>query len=118
LSHLGSTWCCPADVAINAITIIFRIYLADQTMEHFAANLKKGGIKDLLAFFPSNKRNAKALDAHFRDAGLPQVSDWFMKRQTVAAKEALAQELKERLHAEETNDQVHSSVHPYQVDSG
>lgn len=86
-------------------------------MEHLAINLKKGGIKDLLAFFPSNKRNAKALDTHFREASLPQISDWFIKRQAVAAKEALAQELKERLLAEETNDQVKSSVRRCQVDS-
>lgn len=81
-------------------------------MEHLAANLKKGGIKDFLAFFPPNKRNAKVFDAHFRGAGLPQVSDWFVKRQTAAAKEALAQELKERLNAEETNDQARSLIVP------
>jgi len=99
---------------MNVITTVFRVYLTDQTMEHLAVNLKKGGIKDFLAFLPSNKRNAKTLDAHFRGAGLPQVSDWFTKRQTAAAKEALAQELKERFHAEETNEQVRSFVYHQQ----
>lgn len=106
------------DVAMNVITTIFRVYLTDQTMEHLAVNLKKGGIKDFLAFFPSNKRNAKTFDAHFRGAGLPQVSDWFMKRQTAAAKEALAQELKERFHAEETNEQIIEVVKEQQTNEG
>ena len=79
-------------------------------MEHLSVNLNKGSINDFLAFFPSNKRTAKMLDAHFHSAGLPQVSDRLTKHQTAAAKEALAQELKERFHAEETTKQVCSFV--------
>jgi len=62
------------DVAINVITIIFRSYLTDQSMEHLAGALKKGGIKDLLAFFPVSRRGSKVLEEHFRKEGLPQVS--------------------------------------------
>jgi hypothetical protein len=94
------------DVSLIAITTIFRVYLADQTMEHLSATLKRGGIKDLLAFFPVNKRYSKTLDAHFREAGLPQVADWFAKRQYAAAKEVIVRELKELIDAEESSSNV------------
>lgn len=97
------------DVAIDTVTTIFRVYLADFGMDHLASTLKKGGVKDLLAFFPANKRHAKTLDTHFREAGLPQVSDWFAKRQTFLAKENMLRELNERLEAEESNEDVRIS---------
>lgn len=75
-------------------------------MEHLSSNLKKGGIKDLLAFFPANKRHAKTLDTHFRSAGLPQVADWFAKRQAIIAKETMLRELHERLESDDSNEQV------------
>lgn len=84
-------------------------------MEHLASNLKKGGVKDLLAFFPANKRNAKALDTHFRGAGLPQVADWFTKRQAIIAKETMLQELRERLEADESNEQVKKTFSPNDI---
>ncbi|KAF8973283.1 hypothetical protein BDZ97DRAFT_1912836 [Flammula alnicola] len=69
------------DVAINVVTIVFRTYLVDQSMDHLSATLKRGGIKDLLAFFPPNKREGKYLEEHFRKEGLPQVADWWAKKQ-------------------------------------
>lgn len=94
------------DVAIDTVTTIFRVYLADFSMDHLSSTLKKGGVKDLLAFFPANKRHAKTLDTHFREAGLPQVSEWFAKRQTLLAKENMLRELNERLEAEEANEDI------------
>ena len=75
-------------------------------MDHLSATLKKGGIKDITAFFPVNKRTPKNVDTHFRAAGLPQVADWFAKRQAVIAKELISRELKERLESEDSNDAV------------
>jgi len=94
------------DVSLVAVTTIFRVYLVDQTMEHLSATLKRGGVKDLLAFFPVNKRYAKTLDAHFREAGIPQVADWFAKRQYAAAKEVIIRELKELIDAEEPSPNI------------
>jgi len=89
------------DVSITAITTIFRVYLAEQTMDHLSSTLKRGGVKDLLVFMPVNRRSPKILEAHFREAGMPQVSDWFAKRQHVIAKEVIVRELKEMCEAEE-----------------
>lgn len=94
------------DVAINTVTTIFRTYLAEQSIDHLSSALKKGGIKDLVGFFPPNKRNAKTLDAHFREAGLPQVADWYAKRQALIAKDVMLKELKERLENEDSNESV------------
>ncbi|KAF5354722.1 hypothetical protein D9756_005272 [Leucocoprinus leucothites] len=60
------------DVSVNAITMIFRAYLTDQSMDHLSATLKRGGVKDLLAFFPPNKRDNKTLEEHFKEADLPK----------------------------------------------
>lgn len=63
-------------------------------MEHLAAALRRGNIKDLLLFFPPNRRDAKILDDFFRKEGLPQVAEWFTKKQYALAKEGMIAELK------------------------
>ena len=88
------------------MTVIFRTYLLDQSMDHLAGTLKKGGIKDLLAFFPPQKQDAKALEAHFKTEGLPQVADWFTKRQFAVIKEGLVNGLKQRCEQEDSVEDV------------
>ena len=75
-------------------------------MDHLAAALRKGGVRDLLAFFPPNKRTDKALDDHFRAAGLPQVAEWWTKRQYAASKEGISTTIKEMLGNEDAHDDV------------
>ncbi|KAI0000425.1 ARM repeat-containing protein [Russula vinacea] len=82
------------DLSVNVLTIILRVYVAEASMDHLAAALKKGGIKDLITFFPPNRRTNAVLDAHFRGAGLPQVADWWTRKQNavVAAVHAVVEE--------------------------
>lgn len=75
-------------------------------MDHLSAALKKGGIKDLLAFFPVNKRETKYLEDHFRKEGLPQVADWWTKKQYAALKETTIKEISEMIEREESTEQV------------
>lgn len=75
-------------------------------MDHLSAALKKGGVKDLLAFFPPNKREVKHLEEHFRKAGLPQVADWWAKKQYAVVKESIIKELTDALEREESPEQV------------
>ena len=63
-------------------------------MDHLATALKRGNIKDLLLFFPPNRRDAKILDDFFRKEGLPQVAEWYTKKQYALAKEQIVAELK------------------------
>lgn len=103
-----------SDVSLSTITTIFRVYLSTQTMDHLSATLKRGGIKDLLLFFPTNKRSAKSLDTYFRspEVGLPQVAEWYAKRQHAAAKDIIVRELKELCEADEPVATVRLYFHP------
>jgi hypothetical protein len=94
------------DISITVITIIFRSYLADQSMDHLSSTLKKGGIKDLLLFFPDNTRSPKRLDEHFRKENLIVVADWWAKKQYAAQKEAIIRDLKELLERDESVEHV------------
>ncbi|KJA19929.1 hypothetical protein HYPSUDRAFT_204181 [Hypholoma sublateritium FD-334 SS-4] len=105
------------DVAINVLTIVLRTYLADQSMEHLSATLKKGGIKDLLAFFPPNKREAKYLEEHFKKAGISQVAEWWAKKQYAVVKEGIIKELSETLEREEPAEQVIAAIKSRQEES-
>ena len=97
---------CHKDVAVNVVTTIFRAYLTEQSMDHLASALKRGAIKDLLAFFPENKRQDKILDEHFRKAGLPQIADWWTKRQYASMKEDIIKTLHDELEHGTPHDEV------------
>ncbi|SJK97258.1 uncharacterized protein ARMOST_00509 [Armillaria ostoyae] len=94
------------DVSIDVITLIFRSFLVDQSMEHLSATLKRGGIKDLLAFFPANKREGKNLEEHFKKSGLSQVAEWYAKKQYAVVKEGIVKDLQELCEREETPEQA------------
>lgn len=94
------------DVSAGVLILIFRAYLVDQSMEHLAGTLKKGGIKDLLAFFPPNKREGKQLEEYLKKEGLPQVSEWWAKKQYAVVKESLVKELTEFCEREDAPEQV------------
>lgn len=103
-----------SDVSVSVISLIFRAYLVDQSMDHLSATLKRGGIKDLLAFFPPNKREGKYLEDHFKKEGLSQVAEWWAKKQYAVVKESIVKELSELCEREETPDQVRELT-PYIV---
>lgn len=86
--------------------MIFRAYLAEQSMEHLSTALRKAGVRDLLAFFPPNRRSDKVLDEHFRAAGLPQVAEWWTKRQYASLKEGIMNTIREML----ANDDSHADI--------
>jgi hypothetical protein len=89
------------DIAVDVLTVILRAYLAEISMDHLAGALKKGGIKDLLSFFPLNKRSDSVLDAHFRGAGLSQVADWWTRKQNAVIREDIAKAIKESIEHED-----------------
>jgi len=99
------------NVSLNVITTILRVWLVDQklSIEQVNATLKKGNIRDILLFFPANKRSPKMLDAHFREANLPQVADWYVKKQNAVTKETIIREMKEMLE----QDEPHTAIIEY-----
>lgn len=75
-------------------------------MEAFSGHLKKGGIKDIMLFFPPTKHDIKHLETHFKAAGLPQVVDFYIKRQYAIIKDSMTKHLKEMTEAQESPESV------------
>ncbi|KAM6502290.1 hypothetical protein JOM56_002267 [Amanita muscaria] len=98
------------DLAINLLTLIIRAYLNDQTMEHLSATLKRGGVKDLLAFFPPNKREGKYLEEHFKKENLLSVSEWWAKKQYAVVKDDLVKELKDLCEKGESTETIVGAI--------
>ena len=99
------SWC-DTDVAADVIAIVFRTFLAEQSIDHLASILKKGGIKDLLLFFPPNKREDKVLEEFFRKQGLAQVADWWTKKKYAILKEDVIKAIREHLQNGDSNPDV------------
>ncbi|QRV93838.1 hypothetical protein RhiJN_21856 [Ceratobasidium sp. AG-Ba] len=87
-------------------------------MDHLSGLLKKGGIKDIMLFFPPNKRTANDLYTHFRGANLAQVADWYAKKQSSALKTELLAQLKEMCESEETPEAIINAIKEHQTRSG
>ncbi|TRM69779.1 armadillo-type protein [Schizophyllum amplum] len=105
------------DVSIDVLTLIFRGFLSEQSMDHLSSALRKGGVKDLLLLFPPNRRNPKNLEEHFRKEGLPQVSDWYIKKQGAAFKETLTNDLREMCEHDDSPEQIVAAVKAKQEES-
>lgn len=104
------------DVSINVITLVFRAFLVDQSMEHLSAALKRGGIKDVMEFFPANKRTSKHLQEHFKSHNLPQVGEWYAKKQSGILKVTLVKDLQEWIEHDETPEHIVSTIKTKQAD--
>jgi hypothetical protein len=92
--------------ALTILTHIFRAYLGDQSMDHLSSALKRGGVKDLIDFFPPNRRNITNLDAYFKEKGLPVVAEWYARRLFAAVKEVVVNGLRDLSEKEEGVDAV------------
>ncbi|EJD37513.1 ARM repeat-containing protein [Auricularia subglabra TFB-10046 SS5] len=104
------------DVSLNLLTRIIRAYLSEQNVDHLATTLRKGGIKDLTLFFPPNKRTATHLQDHFKENGMPQVAEWWAKRQTVGARQELISKLKEMYENDEAPEAIIETVKAWQTE--
>ncbi|KAG8936960.1 hypothetical protein FRC02_009097 [Tulasnella sp. 418] len=98
------------DVSLNAVTIIFRTIINDQSMESLASHVKRGGIKDIMLFFPPQRRDVKHLEAHFKGAGLNQVGEWYIKKQYAVVKDEIIKQLKEMGEQEADKDDIISYI--------
>lgn len=75
-------------------------------MDHLSGTLKRGGIRDLISFFPGNKQEGKYLEEHFQNANLPQVAEWYAKKQYAMVKDAIVKEVQNLVEHEESPEQV------------
>ncbi|EPQ29365.1 uncharacterized protein PFL1_03120 [Pseudozyma flocculosa PF-1] len=104
LSTLQKDHLAKDDLAISFIDLVFRTYLVDQTMDHLASSLRKGGVRNWLLFFPQTKRDQPNIVAsHFRSAevGLPQVAEYWQKRQQKDIRDQTVARLGEMVSSDE-----------------
>lgn len=99
-----------SDVAADTFTLVCKAYLSEQSIDHLATTLRKGGVRDLTAFFPGNKRDDSTLSAYFKAAGVSQVGEWWVKKQSSIARESIIAELKERCERDESPEQVSAAA--------
>lgn len=92
----------------NFITNYCKTYLQAESVEHLSTTLRKGGVTDLEAFFPTSKQNATELSAHLRAAGLSAVVDVYLKQKSAQAREDLLARLKEFVADEADFDEIAS----------
>ncbi|WFD44804.1 hypothetical protein MPSI1_003475 [Malassezia psittaci] len=94
------------DLALNFITKVFRTYLQDQSMEHLASTLRKGGIRDWLLFFPQTKRSQPdVIPNYFRspEVDLQQVAEYYARRQTKELREQTTLDLANLVENQESS---------------
>ncbi|KAJ7647333.1 hypothetical protein FB45DRAFT_893130 [Roridomyces roridus] len=105
------------NVSLTVVTLIFRAYLSEQSMDHLAGTLKRAGIRDLLLFFPTNKRTAKDLEDHFKKENLGPVAEWWLKKQYAAVKDSIVRDLKDLCEREEPPEQIVEAIKTRQEES-
>lgn len=80
-------------------------------MEHLS-RLLKTNFKDLIDVFPSGKKTRAALEAYFKAEGLPQIAEWYAKRQTALVKEEMGTYMTQACEEEEFNEEWKENVSP------
>ncbi|PWN47614.1 ARM repeat-containing protein [Violaceomyces palustris] len=103
LSSLQKDHLAKDDLAINFVTLVFRTYLVGQTIDHLGSNLRKGGVKEWQLFFPQTKRSQPDLiTSYFKspEVNLPQVADYWVRRQQKEVKDRTIARLGELVQEE------------------
>lgn len=85
--------------ALDFVTGVFKTYSLDHDIEHLGVALKRGGIKDIMDFFPPNKATETNFREHFKAQGLPQIVDYRVKKQMNSYREETREKLTEMVEA-------------------
>ena len=104
-------------LAISIVTYSFRAYLTEQPMDHLSSTLKKGGVKEMLDFFPLNKRNPTELEEWFKKEGMDNVGEWYKKKRLVKIRDAVIVGLKELVSKDESTDALISFLKDTQAET-
>ncbi|KAK4684057.1 hypothetical protein P7C73_g6150, partial [Tremellales sp. Uapishka_1] len=94
------------NIALEFLTNVFRTYLSRQSMDHLAASLRRSGLKDISLVFPQPVRDRKHLEDHFKQAGLPQVNEWYAKVVLSEIKEETMSSIERMVNEEDSNDAI------------
>lgn len=94
------------DLAITFVDNVFKAYLSEAPIETLGSVLRKGGIRDPLLFFPTQKRAQPGIVTnHFKSVGLGSVADYWQKRAARDAREGVIIRLSEMQSDENTSNE-------------
>lgn len=74
--------------------------------QHFALALRKGGVADILEFFPANRRSIGDLTTHFKKAGLPNVADFYQQKRSASVANETLSHLKDMINGDDSQEEV------------
>jgi len=107
LSCLNKDYLVKEGASLRFITQVFKVYLQEQSIEHFTNNLKKSKLDgNLLLFFPQNKRSDEYLSRHFIAEGLQQIVDIHKNKILEDAKKMTINTLKTMYEDEEKPQEI------------
>lgn len=80
LSSLSKDHVVKDGVALDFLTAFCKQYFASkQTIDQLGSAIRRSGLKDIASTIPLQTRTRQYLDDHFKQAGLPQVNEWYAK---------------------------------------
>mmetsp|Transcript_6052 Transcript_6052/g.6914 ORF Transcript_6052/g.6914 Transcript_6052/m.6914 type:complete len:430 (-) Transcript_6052:239-1528(-) len=86
---------------LSFITMFMKDHLVNSTLEELMALLRRGKVHDLMMFFPMQKRTQEAFKAHFTEAGLSQVVNYYENKLRESRMTELKAQLTEHMSDEE-----------------
>lgn len=87
-------------LALDFITVVFRSWVDNASMDSVNLTLRKGGVADrLLDFLPLAQRNRETFNSHFEKAGLSEIVKYQRQKETAQIKTEMGRWIK--MHMEE-----------------
>ncbi|ORX56548.1 ARM repeat-containing protein [Piromyces finnis] len=107
LSCLNKDYLVKEGASLRFITQVFKVYLQEQSIEHFTHNLKKSKLDgNLLLFFPQNKRTDDYLSRHFIAEDLQQIVDIYKNKKLEDTKKLIIKTLETMYEDEEKPQEI------------
>ncbi|KAL1915391.1 uncharacterized protein VTP21DRAFT_6849 [Calcarisporiella thermophila] len=102
--------------SLRLVTVVFKTFLTDQSIDQLGSALTKGGIEGrLLEFFPPNKRNSEYFTRYFEASDLRPLVDYHNKKQLNERKERFLEQLREMISDEDATPQGVASYAKQQI---
>ncbi|KEI39317.1 uncharacterized protein L969DRAFT_438828 [Mixia osmundae IAM 14324] len=93
-------------VSLAFITTYIRTYLTAETIDHLGSSLRRGGVADLILFFPPNKRTMAFAAEHFKKENLDKVWEFYQKQRSAGIREEMAEHLRTMVANEESHEEI------------
>ncbi|GFZ45151.1 hypothetical protein JCM24511_02877 [Saitozyma sp. JCM 24511] len=104
------------NVGLSFFTSFAKAYLSKQSVEHLGATLRRSGLRDIALLFPIQIRDKKHIEDHFKQAGLPQVVEWYGKMALAETKDETISSIERMLGDEESNEQIIEQLNAQQAE--